>query len=330
MPLDLLKQKAASTEMRMNEAQIKKMEADTKLQASLAQKAMEFSAKTAQQRVAETVNPVVLAQVKSELTAAGLGNMPFGAFDGLAEQEARKRPNGVQHWFQTSPNNWEPAFVGGEKDGGVDKKFEAEMKHYETDHKVWLAHQQAYDRAFRTERDRVDRENAKAAAEGKGVRRATDQEIDDAAEKRVRMEPPGDEPLPPSRGGSAGGDSGGTDRRSKADAPPSKAPPPGKEVGSAIEVLQRGGVKLAEREDLPTGAKQTAAVILNEGQRMLEEAGGYDRMSPEMKKRYDQLVAAYAAATKPQPVPGRMLNADQLTPAPRMMPELSQQGPRRR
>lgn len=336
MPLDQLKSKQMLTEQRHMEAQTKALEEQAKRQSAIAQKEMSFMAKTAQERTGEIINPVVLAQVKQELTAAGLGNMPFGAFEGLAAQEARKRPGGVEHWFQTSPGNWEKAFESGKDGGGVDKGFEAEMKHYETDHKVWLAHQKAYDEAIARERKQLERFYASNEAQDKikagEMRRPTDEELDDAAEKRVRMEPPGDEPLPPKRPGSAGGELGqGGGRQSKADAPPSQAPAPGgKEVGSALEVLQRGGVRLAEREDLPMEAKQVAAVILNEGQRMLQEAGGYDRMSPEQKKRYDQLVTAYAAATKPQPIPGRVLNAEQLVPAPRMLQELSQQAPRRR
>lgn len=107
-PIESLKAKQMMTEHRHMDAQTMRLREQTKRESVIAQEQAEFAAKTAQGRVSEVINPVVRKQVEMEFVAAGLGEHP--AFEQLVENEARKRPGGVEHFLQTAPGKYERVF----------------------------------------------------------------------------------------------------------------------------------------------------------------------------------------------------------------------------
>lgn len=126
--------------------------------------------------------------------------------------------------------------------GTEDKAFDMEVKHYETQHKAWTLASEAYHRAWAKERAAVEKENKEQAADPenkKSIRLATDEELDAAADRRVRIPRPGPEPTmpqrrtqqPPPNPSLAGG--GGTVGQPGGMAPqPQLAPPPMRPRGS--------------------------------------------------------------------------------------------------
>lgn len=178
--IDPLRQKA-------ERAQTKMTEAHTQIyQQQLAQEV--------QKQQALKQNEITMQDFEAKAKEQGKGVMRW------ADPET-----GKQHLLIQNPKSgvWEnPLQNAG---GGVDKSMESDMKHFETEHKSWLSQAEAYHKAFSTERSAIEKyysspEGAKRI-EGGEIRRPTDEELDDAALKRVKVPAPGPEPTAPNRRG---------------------------------------------------------------------------------------------------------------------------------
>lgn len=328
-PLEALKQKGMATEQRHLEAETARLREQTKRASVIAQEEQEFAAKTAQGRTATIINPAIRKEVEMEIVAAGLGNDPN--FEKLVEAAAAKRPGGVEHWFQTAPGKWEKAFESG-TGGPVDKAFEAETKHYETDLKM---HQQKedhfakqYERALKRVDDLHYQRRKSTGPDKETSEPSYDQVHEEAMNdlKKMGIQPPGSAPLPPQRGGQVrqGGQQQTQQQpQSREVAPPSQAPAPSGPVADRIkettrDIMGEQMMMLGQRQDIPEPIKQQAAFVLQEAAKMIEVAGGVDKMNAAERAKYESLKRAYRslgindqpAAAAPAPAPAAPNQSD--------------------
>lgn len=218
-----------------------------------------------------------------------------------------------------------------------DKQFELDTRHYETQHKAWLAANEAYQRAWAKEREAVAKQNREEADDpaNKGtVRRATDEELDAAADRRVRLPRPGPEPQAPQRrqpmpppqavpnpGVVAPGVVGGPGAAQRpvptSDSPvQSREKPfiPGKpETMSETQKFQVAGIA-AFRDRVLTGKGKDASEMIrmaaDKMHLLLSQWGSYDSMPPPTKAEYDQAEGILRSAEQgkmysPQSIPLR-------------------------
>lgn len=194
MPMQQLKQKQIATQTRAEQEQAKKIALDNQQTQDLLKRNRDMRAKTANDGTATIFNPAIREQVIAEAIEAGLGDHP--GFDQIVNEETSRRPNGAQHVFEYEPGKFKPV------EWGDTKAAEAEMKHYETSHAVWLNHHKAYQDSLNKEIAQATKENQDAMKRSpEATRQATDEELVAAAKRRITIPEPGPEPqIPTPRG----------------------------------------------------------------------------------------------------------------------------------
>jgi len=292
-PIEQLKARQMMTEQRHMDAQTASLREQTKRTSILAQEAAEFDSKTAQQRLAEVVNPVARKQVEMEFVAAGLGMHPN--FDALVDAETRKRPGGVEHWLQIAPGKYERVFEGGKQDKGAKEKPFSET----------AAATDALAEAELAFPDDVTKDG-KAYASPEQLRKRN--EYATKVFERKRAEAGGPPPSVKPTGNTATSDSPvATGNTATSDSPVAKTGPLAERIQKAPqEIVMQQLMELGQRNDIPEPIKQQAAFALQTAANMVEKAGGYDKLSDQEKKLFDQYQRAYKTIvmqTAPPTVP---------------------------
>lgn len=212
--------------------------------------------------------------------------------------------------FQWNPfkKEWENPKLKGAVDHDV--------KDFETRHAAWLRHITTYDSAFRKERAAVEKENRERVAKQGDpditYRPATDDELDAAAARRVKIKPPGEEPVPPQR-----------DRQQQA-APPQtmggpapqapQQPPPPQAAPIPVEAyigrLNQQRREYVGRPDLPQAVKHEVNAALEQVGKLVAMAGGVDRLTGPDKIMYERLKERVRQLTAPPAAPQNIFPQD--------------------
>lgn len=341
-PLEMLKAKQTATQTRLEEAQSKKIQQENAKSTTMMQQDATYRAKSAQDRTSTVLNPVVKAQVEQEVIDAGLGDHP--GFDEIVAKETARRPNGARFLHEFEPGKTKELDFGDPKAAAAESKSsDAEMKQYDTEHAAWLKHhveyQKAYEKAFQAEEDKNDllvKGDTDSSGKSKGnYRKATEEELRAAAERRVSIPKPGEEPKRPTRGEKkaekSGTDSVSGTAPTAQPAPTSPAPAPAPQPQaavpaqpppkSAVAVLDDTIKALNQRPGISADTKMVVNAAIEDSKAMLAKAGGYKNLSVHEKAIYDhneKLVERALKAAPPVPPPPAPLPVP--PPAPQDVP----------